>query len=596
MSPRTANQTFAPDHWAPSVNFAGHYSDGDFLYTVSQSGSNVAVESSPPHHSCPAAGRVMQNHLCAFGLTGMLMGDRISWSNGVVWKVLPPGAAGLHQPQPRTGLPIPQGAGPSSPYHASFSPHQAASPGASRGAGAGSSFPAWQPGIGSPVHPQQSDAAHGAMGGPQQGFPFYAPQHGPPAMHGAWPMPGSPAMGSPMMPGMPGSPALWSPQGPAHLLPPNVWQPGGHFAPGFFPGSAASGHFPPGAMVPASPSAYGEEVVQVEEVEALSRRVREVLRQCNDKLVDSRSGMEEMSVHRNGFALHLREAEEDFQRMGYDWHNIENELKQVRATLLKDANFAHVSPRSRSKILDAMLHDKASRDLTLAHIHDVGNNITEELAQEELRELREEASEEYTDPSTLAAILSAAKRSSKTEEILNASRSIAESSMGNRSPRDRSSPGASNTPGPSGSSGRTNEVQLQDVKRRSTVLEQQLERLRVREDQLQASSERRKTWSPREGETHPHRLSVDSVYDRDEEVLLPMAPDEGARILGDALVEDLLRRPLGVAEEAPPRHQRSTSRHRTMPAGISALPPSPYSDNSAYSPAADSRRRTTSRY
>merc|ERR1712224_1177432 len=47
--------------------------------------------------------------------------------------------------------------------------------------------------------------------------------------------------------------------------------------------------------------------------------------------------------------------------MGLDWRNIEDELKAVRETLLRDGK---LSPRARAKLIaDAMVHDPGAKDV-----------------------------------------------------------------------------------------------------------------------------------------------------------------------------------------------------------------------------------------
>jgi len=312
------------------------------------------------------------------------------------------------------------------------------------------------------------------------------------------------------------------------------------------------------------PPGYQEEqVVQVQEVEALSRRVKEVLRQCNEKLVGSRSGIDELASKRHGLAIHLREAEEDFMRMGYDWHNIEKELKAVRQTLTKDARFAHITPRSRDKMLDAMIHTKEG---SLPHdgkhtprSDDVSTEIVSTTPTER-RNLREGGEhgewtpvpEEASDPSSIAAILSAAAgRSSNHEDVLAASRAAAEASTGRS---DRSTPGASSSP-------------------------------HGYERTVEPSRDRATTWA--------HARSQSPGDDEDEDFSPPAPKYEGAAIIGDALqeIQRSTSSPGGYLD-AEPALQRPARKHRTLPAQRSGMPPppSPYSDMGNFSPDCDGLR------
>lgn len=232
-----------------------------------------------------------------------------------------------------------------------------------------------------------------------------------------------------------------------------AWQASGHFP----PGSVASSHFPPGsAMVPGYPQPVAPEqgVVGLDDVEALSLRVKEVLRQCTAKLDNSRAGIQDLATQRDGFALHLREAEEDFGRMSHDWRSIEDELKHVREMMIASGN---LSPRARSKLLDSMVRDpyargangealikdvRGHRSLKSGFGHsppseDVSTEVVstaaatlESWSQEHSRANLQEHSRanlqtpalEQVQHNTIAAILSAAGRASHADDILEASR------------------------------------------------------------------------------------------------------------------------------------------------------------------------------
>jgi len=333
-----------------------------------------------------------------------------------------------------------------------------------------------------------------------------------------------------------------------------------------------------------------EEVIQMEEVEALSRRVKKVLQSCNAKLTNSRAGLQELTSQRNGFAQHLLEAEEDFSRMGHDWRNIEDELKLVRETLLKDVN---LSPRARSKLLDSMVagrngaaaakvHSPRSEDLSTAM---VSTAATERAVVSASVFVPEEVM-----GTSIAAILQAAGRSSQTDAILEASRSVnaPDSSRDNRSLTERSTPAMGSTP--SGLD-RTIDPSIDEVKSRCSALEQQMARLSLRAEPLMGTSpelqrsgrQRARTWAAQPDYMDQHAHGRDAAG---HEVLLPAAPTEGSPVIGDALVEDLLprghHRDRKLSYDGTLRHVR----HHTLPASHGLPPPpSPYSDFGAFSPA-----------
>lgn len=224
--------------------------------------------------------------------------------------------------------------------------------------------------------------------------------------------------------------------------------------------------------------------------------------------------------------------------------------------------------------------------------------------------------EDASDPSTLAAILSAAGRSSETDGILEASRAAAESStaQGIRSLSEaasalmQSTPGAFSTPVHSstlsGGFARSNDPGLQDVASRCSNLEQQMARLgmsRVTEagpEQRTSSRERARTFAsssePARANSRGRSKSWAQGLPRDEvgeiehhfeDVSLPGLPAEGTPVIGDALLEDQ-------------PHHRSARRHRTMPAAASASPAdpaSPYSDGGSLSPGLERTARSRHR-
>jgi len=286
-------------------------------------------------------------------------------------------------------------------------------------------------------------------------------------------------MGSPIMPM--GSPPMWnphmfgnlqSPPGFQHSFPSTAgmhdphrshhgrWEASGYFS----PGSAASSHFHPGsAMVPVYPHPVANErgVVGLDDVEALSLRVKEVLRKCTAKLDNSRTGIEDLATQRDGFALHLLEAEEDFGRMSHDWRSIEDELKHVREMMITSGN---LSPRARSKLLDSMVHDPYARgangeallkDVRAGHgvtspggyrslksgfghsppSEDVSTEVVstaaatlESWSQEHSGAHLQAPPLEQVQHNTIAAILSAAAGASHADDILEASRAGVRSS------------------------------------------------------------------------------------------------------------------------------------------------------------------------
>lgn len=98
---------------------------------------------------------------------------------------------------------------------------------------------------------------------------------------------------------------------------------------------------------------YGaqEEPIRLEEVESLSRRVKWILHQYTTKLAYSRAGMDERFSKRQGFDNDLREVRDGFQKLEYDLHNIEDDLKGVRETLLAGGDR---SPRDRKRLLETI--------------------------------------------------------------------------------------------------------------------------------------------------------------------------------------------------------------------------------------------------
>jgi len=211
-------------------------------------------------------------------------------------------------------------------------------------------------------------------------------------------------------------------------------------------GAIGQFHTPP-VMSPVAPE---EGVVQLTEVEDLARRVQEVLRHCNDKLNTSRAGLQDLTYQRSGFAQHLREAEQDFFKMGLDWQSIEDELKHVRETLIKEAN---LSERDQARLLDSLAVESTARK---AKPHD---NLGGENGD--------------PDPSSIAAILSAAAEGADPQAIVKASEG--------RSPRSMSplAVGSSLSPNGFGASHPNVEADVQ-VALNADSLEKQLERLESR--------------------------------------------------------------------------------------------------------------------
>jgi hypothetical protein len=211
-------------------------------------------------------------------------------------------------------------------------------------------------------------------------------------------------------------------------------------------GAIGQFHTPP-VMSPVAPE---EGVVQLTEVEDLARRVQEVLRHCNDKLNTSRAGLQDLTYQRSGFAQHLREAEQDFFKMGLDWQSIEDELKHVRETLIKEAN---LSERDQARLLDSLAVESTARK---ARPHD---NLGDENGD--------------PDPSSIAAILSAAAEGADPQAIVKASEG--------RSPRSMSPLAVGSSLSPNGFGARHPNVESDvQVALNADSLEKQLERLESR--------------------------------------------------------------------------------------------------------------------
>lgn len=83
-----------------------------------------------------------------------------------------------------------------------------------------------------------------------------------------------------------------------------------------------------------APQEMVSERVRPEDVDALSRRVNAVLRQCTSRLAQSRDGVRGLSSERDQLAVNLREAEDNFGRMGENWRELKDELEAVRGALI----------------------------------------------------------------------------------------------------------------------------------------------------------------------------------------------------------------------------------------------------------------------
>jgi hypothetical protein len=203
-----------------------------------------------------------------------------------------------------------------------------------------------------------------------------------------------------------------------------------------------------------NPSCYGRQdnTIRLEELQALSRRVKEILRQCTAKLAYSRSGLEDLFTKRQGFAQHLREAEDDFQRMGYDWRNIEDDLRSVRETLLAGGE---LSPRDRSRLLEMMgVSTNAPLDSGIAErardgkfspcSEDVSTEIPSTLTTDGVSKrkgfLKPELTEEASS-TTVGAILAAAGRNSEADAIVEASKFVVDDARRSRMNEGVDAPG-----------------------------------------------------------------------------------------------------------------------------------------------------------
>jgi len=90
----------------------------------------------------------------------------------------------------------------------------------------------------------------------------------------------------------------------------------------------------PPPVVVSAPQEMLSERVRPEDVDALSRRVNAVLRQCTSRLSQSRDGVRGLSSERDQLAVNLREAEDNFGRMGENWRELKDELEAVRGALI----------------------------------------------------------------------------------------------------------------------------------------------------------------------------------------------------------------------------------------------------------------------
>lgn len=327
-------------------------------------------------------------------------------------------------------------------------------------------------------------------------------------------------------------------------------------------------------------------VVGLDDVEALSLRVKEVLRKCTAKLNNSRAGIQDLATKRDGFALHLREAEEDFGRMSHDWRSIEDELKHVREMMISSGN---LSPRARSKLLDSMVRDPYARgangeallkDVRAGHSatspggyrslksgfghsppsEDVSTEVVstaaatlESWSQEHSRAYLQAPPPEQVQTNTIAAILSAAGRASHADDILEASRAGGGSLSHNSPSGHRSTP-------------------LQEAASPYSQLEEspngdgrrEHEQIRAPSTEQRGGTRERANIVNGDGRREHEQMRASSTEQRRAErqraqIPLPHLPSEGAPVLGDAL------------EEAPFPH-RPARRHQTQPATASSGP------------------------
>jgi len=89
----------------------------------------------------------------------------------------------------------------------------------------------------------------------------------------------------------------------------------------------------PSVVLPA-PQETVSERVRPEDIDALSRRVNALLRQCTSRLAQSCAGTQGSSSEQERLAVDLREAEDNFGRMGENWRELKDELEAVRSALI----------------------------------------------------------------------------------------------------------------------------------------------------------------------------------------------------------------------------------------------------------------------
>lgn len=300
-----------------------------------------------------------------------------------------------------------------------------------------------------------------------------------------------------------------------------------------FPGQLAGGQRP---LV--SPySGHQEEPIPLGEVEALSRRVQEVLRRCNMKLDSSRLGLEDLSEKRHGFVGNLLEAERDFTRMGDHWGIVEDELKLLRRTIQQRGN---LSPRAQAKLAQAMANGDAYEGLQHGHgAQEVGDSPRSEDGTDRvgpmnldwLHERREghhvggehihaPLAEEGSDE--LRAILDAARRSSESPAA------ILEAVTKSHPLQDQQWPAERST---FSSPSRNSEPNLQEVGSRSSFLEMQLKRLSTRTEPSNIGG----------AVLAMRKTELDSHHHGHDDVTLPPPPSEDALIRDDLEVKEAMR-------------------------------------------------------